>query len=220
MQFLLDLGFWHSVEEAWTRLFQGKVDSFVYPKKMKKSHILTEEGWSIIFVPICLILTSILFQFIFASFFLVRPSWGSDKSIRKSSSFFEFSRIIAHKISIDLASLWCKLFLVLLPRSWIVLVFLPRSPKIFLDFFPRSRKILQNLANLAKNNCQDLGQKCQNQRNFLARKPRCQALGGSKIINHRTSRVSYVKFVIFKLVNYQSYMRAMDSLICSMHLRI
>ena len=35
--------------------------------------------------------------------------------------------------------------------------FLPGSPKIFLDFFPRSWKILQNLANLAKNNCQDLG---------------------------------------------------------------
>ena len=36
-------------------------------KKSKKSHILTEEVWTIVFVPICLILASILFQFIFAS---------------------------------------------------------------------------------------------------------------------------------------------------------
>ena len=128
-------------------------------KRLKKSHNLTEKVWTIIFIPICSILASILFQFIFASFFLVRPSWGSDKSPRKSSPFFEFSRIIAYKISIDLVLLWCKLFLVLLPRSWMVLVFLPRSPKIFLDFFPRSWKILQNLANFAKNNCQDLGKK-------------------------------------------------------------
>ena len=38
-------------------------------KRSKKSHILTEEVWTLVFVPICLILTSILFQFIFASFF-------------------------------------------------------------------------------------------------------------------------------------------------------
>ena len=41
-------------------------------KRSKKSHILTEDVWTIIFVPICLILASILFQFIFASFFW----WG------------------------------------------------------------------------------------------------------------------------------------------------
>ena len=117
------------------------------------------------------------FQFIFASFFLVRPRWGSGKSTRKSSPFFEFSRIIAYKISIDLVLLWCKLFMVLLPRSWIVLVFLPRSPKIFLDFFPRSWKILQNLANFAKNNCQDLGKKCQKSKKFLGKKTKTPSTG-------------------------------------------
>ena len=59
-----------------------------------------------------------------------------------------------------------KIFLVLLPLSWMDLVFLPRSPKIFLDFFRRSWKILQNLANLAKNICQDLDKKCQNSKEF------------------------------------------------------
>ena len=38
-------------------------------KRFKKSHILTEEVWTIIFIPICSILACILFQFIFASFF-------------------------------------------------------------------------------------------------------------------------------------------------------
>ena len=148
-------------------------------KRSKKSHILTEEVWTIVFVPICLILASILFQFIFASVFLVRPSWGSDKSTRKSSPFFEVSRIIAYKISIDLVLLWCKLFVVLLPRSWIVLVFLPKSPKIFLDFFPRSWKTLQILANLAKNNCQDLGKKCQKSKKFLGKKTKTPSTGHS-----------------------------------------
>ena len=137
-------------------------------KRLKKSHILMDEVWTIIFVPICLILASILFQFIFASFFLDRPSWGSNKSTCKSSLFFEFLRIIAYEISIDLVLLWCKLFLVLLPRSWIVLVLLPRSPKIFLDFFPRSWKILQIFAKLAK----ILAKNLKNPRIFLARNPR------------------------------------------------
>ena len=107
---------------------------------------------------------------------LVRPSWGSGKSTHKSSPFFEFSRKTAYKISIDLVLLWCQTFLFLLPRSWFFLLLLPRSLRILLDFFSRSWKFLQNLADLAKNNCQDLGQKCQNPRNFLAKKPRHQAV--------------------------------------------
>ena len=91
MQFLLDLGFWHSVEEAWTRLFLTQSRFICIPEKdRKKSNIVTEEVWTIIFVQICLISASILFQFIFASFFLVRPSWGSDKSTRKSSPFLSY----------------------------------------------------------------------------------------------------------------------------------
>ena len=127
------------------KTFSNAKSIHLYTRKRSKiSRILT------IFVPKCLTLASILFQFIFVSFFLIKLSWGSDRSTRKSSFFFEFPRIIAYKISIDLVLLWCKLFMVLLPRSWIVLVFLPRSPKNFLEFFPRSWKILQNFANFAK----------------------------------------------------------------------
>ena len=43
-------------------------------KGLKKSLILTEEVWAIIFIPICLILASILFQFISLHFLLVRPN--------------------------------------------------------------------------------------------------------------------------------------------------
>ena len=38
-------------------------------KRLKKSHNLTEEVWTIIFIPICSIFASNLLQFIFASFF-------------------------------------------------------------------------------------------------------------------------------------------------------
>ena len=146
-------------------------------KRLKKLHILTEEVWTIFFIPICLILASILFQFIFISFFLVRPSWGSDKSRRKSSPFFELSRIIAYKISIDLVLLWCKLFLFLLPWFWLFLVFLPRNPKIFLDFFPQSWKILQVLANLAKINFPNLGKKSQKSQKFVGKKTKTPSTG-------------------------------------------
>ena len=48
---------------------------------------------------------SIYFNLFLLHSFLVYPSKGSDKSTRKSSPFFEFSRIIAHKISMDLVLL-------------------------------------------------------------------------------------------------------------------
>ena len=166
MQFLVDLGFWHSVEEAWTGLFPTQSRFICIPEKGRK--ITHFDGfWTIIFTPICLILASILFQFIFASFFL---SGRVEVKVKAHARVAPFSllRIIAYKISIDLVLLWCKL-LVLSPKFWIVLVFLPRSPKIFLDFLPRSWKILQILANLAKNNCQDLGKKCQKSK-FLGKK--------------------------------------------------
>ena len=61
-------------------------------KKSKKLHILREEVRTIFFIPICLILVSFSFQFVFSSFPLVRPSWGSDRSPRKSSPFFILQR--------------------------------------------------------------------------------------------------------------------------------
>ena len=75
-------------------------------KRSKKSQILTEEVWTIVFVPICLILASILFQFIIASFFF----WSSQVEVQikahaRVAPFLEFSRIIAFKISIDLVLL-------------------------------------------------------------------------------------------------------------------
>ena len=70
-----------------------------------------------------------------------------------------------------------KFILVLLPRSWIFLVFLPRSWRVFLNFSPRSWKILQNLANLAKNNFQDLGKKCQKSKKFLGKKTKTPSPG-------------------------------------------
>ena len=68
--------------------------------------------------------------------------------------------------------LWCKLFLVLSPRSWMVLVFLPRS-----------WKFLQNLANLAKKTCQDLGKKCQKSMKNL-RKTKTLSTGKSEQKDH------------------------------------
>ena len=146
-------------------------------KSLKKSHILTEEFWTLCFIPICLILASILFQFIFASFFLVRPSWGSHKSPRKSCSFFEFSRIIAYKISVDLVLLWCKFFVFLLPRSWLFLLLLPRAPRIFLDFFHDPEKSCKILRTLPRIIAKILGRNVKNPKNFFARKPRRHTLG-------------------------------------------
>ena len=75
--------------------FQRKVDLFVCPKKIEK--ITHFDGGSLdhCFRSNMFDFGLILYQFIFASCFLVRPSWCSDKSTRKSSPFFEFSGIIA-----------------------------------------------------------------------------------------------------------------------------
>ena len=138
MHFLLDLGFWHSVEGAWT--FFPTPNRFIcIPEKDWKDNAL----WRTKFVPLFLFQyvwfwLSFYFNLFLLHSLLVRPGWGSDKSTHKSSRFFEFRKIIAHKISIDLVLLWRKTFLFRLPRSWIFLVLLPRTPRIFLDFFPRS----------------------------------------------------------------------------------
>ena len=171
MQFLLDLDFWHSVEEARTRLFPTQSRFICIPKKDRKHHTF----WRRKFGPLYLFQyvwfwPPFYFNLFLLHSFLVRPRWDSNKSTRKSSPFFELSRIIAYNINIDLVLLWCKFFLVLLPRFWIVLVLLTRSPKIFLHFLPRSWKILENLANLAKNKCQDLGKKCQKSKKFFGKK--------------------------------------------------
>ena len=152
MQFLLDLGCWHSAEEAWTRLFPTQSRWFVNPEKMTKE--------------------------------VQKFSWISFHDLEKSCKFLRIlprliAKILARKLKNPRIFLARnpRFFLVLLPRSWIVLVFLPRSAKIFLDFFPRSWKILQNLANLAKNNCQDLGKKCQKSKKFLGKKTKTPSTG-------------------------------------------
>ena len=113
---------------------------FYTRKRLKKTHILTEEDWTIILIPICLILASILFQFILLYFCW---SFRVEVQIKLHArvaffEFFEFSRIIAFKIFIDLVLLWCKTFLFLFLRSWLFLLLLPITPKIFSEFFPRS----------------------------------------------------------------------------------
>ena len=93
MPFLLDLGFWHSVKEAWTRLFPTQNSTHLYTRKrLQKTHNLTEEVWTIIFIPICSILASSLFQFYFCFIFMARSCWGSDKSTRKSRPFLSVQR--------------------------------------------------------------------------------------------------------------------------------
>ena len=68
-------------------------------------------------------------------------------------------------------------FLVSLSISWLFLLLLPKTPRIFLDYFLRSCKILQNLVNLAKNNCQDFGKKCQQSKKFLGKKTKTPSTG-------------------------------------------
>ena len=58
-------------------------------------------------------------------------------------------------------------FLVSLAKMLDVLDFVAKNSKNFLGFLST---ILKNLANLAKNNCQDLGKKCQKSKNFLNKK--------------------------------------------------
>ena len=70
-------------------------------------------------------------------------------------------------ISIDFELRWYKIFLFLLPRSWLFLLLLPRTPRIFLEFFLRSWKILarnlkiqefswQEIQDFSWFSCQDL----------------------------------------------------------------
>ena len=68
-------------------------------------------------------------------------------------------------------------FLFLLPRYWIFLVLLPRTPRNFLDFFPRSWEIFQSLAYLAKYNCLDLGKISQKSKKFFGKKTKTASSG-------------------------------------------
>ena len=69
-------------------------------------------------------------------------------------------------------------FLVSLAKILDILGFVDKNSKNFLEyFFPRSWKILQNLANLAKNNFQDLGKKCQKSKKFLGKKTKTSSTG-------------------------------------------
>ena len=89
MQFLLDLGFWHSVEEAWTKFFPTQNWFICILKKNWKNHTF----WR------CKFESLFLFQYVsfwlpfytnlfLLNSFLIRPSWGSDKSTPKSSPLF------------------------------------------------------------------------------------------------------------------------------------
>ena len=109
---------------------------------------------------------------------MVRPIWGSVKNPGKISLFWVF-KDNCYKIFLDLVLFWCKLSLFLLPRSWLFLLLLPTTPKIFLIFISRSWKILQNIANLANNNCQVFG-KCQKSKKFLGKKTKTPSTGCSK----------------------------------------
>ena len=161
MQFLVDLGSWH-LEEARTRLFPTQNRFICIPEKNWKNHTFWRRKSGPLFsFQYVWFWLPFYYNLFLLHFLLVRPSWRSDKSIHKSSPFFEFSRIIAYKISIDLVLLCYKTFSFLWPTFGLFLLLLPGAPRIFLDFFLRSWKLWYNLANLAKNNCQDLGKKCQ-----------------------------------------------------------
>ena len=117
-----------------------------------------------------------LFIFVVCLFnsLLIRSRWGTCRSTRKSGRLFEFLRIVAYKISIDLVLHCCKNFLFLWPKSWIFLVFLPKTPRIFLDFFPQFCKILRTLPRIIS---KILARNFKNARIFMAISPRRQALG-------------------------------------------
>ena len=177
MKLLLDLGFWYSVEDARIKLFQRKIHLFLSPKKIEKiTHF--DGGILDLFFHSKIFDFGLHFISIYSCFILlVRPSSGSDKSPRKRSRFFEFSTIIAHKISIDLVSLWCKFFLFLLPISWLFLLLLPRTPKICRIFFHDLENSCKFLRTLPRLIAKILAWNLKNPRNFLVRNPRRQALG-------------------------------------------
>ena len=203
MQFLLDLGFWHLMKEAWTKLFSNAKSIHLYKRKRSwKSHNLTEKNWTIIFSPICLILALILFHFFFASFFLVRPSWSSDKT-RKNSIFFELSRIIAYKISIGLvlfdARLSCFSF------QDIVLGFCCQELQAFsgISFhdLEKSCKVLRTLPEMI---AKILARIVKKPRNFLARKPRHQTLG---CLTHALHIIlEYILLFIWMIRKYATFL--------------
>ena len=97
MQYLLDLGFWHSMEEVWTRLFPTQSRFIcISEKDFKKSHILTEEVWTNMFG----------FGLHFSSIY---SFWSGQFEVQIKAHArvapFWFSRIIAYQISIDLVVL-------------------------------------------------------------------------------------------------------------------
>ena len=174
-QFLLDLGFWLSVDKAWKQFFPKQNRFICIPEKDGKNQTFWWRKFGALF---SFHYVWFWFPFYFNLFllhsFLVRPRWGWDRSTRMSSGCFEFLKIIAYEISIDLVLLGCKSFWFLLPRIWIFFWFYCQELQEFSWIFST---ILKNLANLAKNDCQDIGEKCQKSKNFLGKKPRRQALG-------------------------------------------
>ena len=89
-----------------------------------------------------------------------------------------FSRIIAYKLSIDLVLLRCKIFLFLLARFLIFLVFFPKNSKHFLGFLST---ILKNLPTSPRGIAKVLAINSKNLKISFVWKPNRQTLG---ILSH------------------------------------
>ena len=158
----------------------------IMAKSCHGSHVFPTRD---ILVPICLILVSNFFQFTFV-FFLF---WSG-----KNSPLFEFWRTNVHKISIEFVLHWFKTFLFPLPRSCILLVYLPRNRRIFLGFFHDLKKAGKFVPTLPRNIAKILARNIKNPRTFLAKKPRCQALETQK----HPMRWTFLLFFSSKGINF------------------
>ena len=76
MQFLLDLGFWHSVEETWTRTSPSQNRFICIPKKIEKITHFDGGNLDHNFHSNMFEFDLHLFQFIFASFFSGQAKLG------------------------------------------------------------------------------------------------------------------------------------------------
>ena len=78
MQFLLDIGFWHSVEEAWTRLFPTQSRFICIPEKDRKNHTFWRKKFGPLF----------LFQYVwfwppfYFSLFLLHYFWSGQVEVQ------------------------------------------------------------------------------------------------------------------------------------------
>ena len=99
---MLDLVLWHLVEEAWKSFSQHKIDPSVYPKNMGK--VACFDGGSL---DPCLHSNMFHFGFHFISiYFCLILFWSGQVEVQIKAharvAFFEFSRIIAYRVLINL----------------------------------------------------------------------------------------------------------------------